>query len=169
MTSFRFSICFTLSLAWILSAFFTNPQVIAEQKAKTKASAKIGYPSFLSPHSSPIAIHGDQVFVVNTPSDTVDVIDKKNQKIVERINVGVDPVSVAVRPDGKEVWVSNHISDSVSIIDTVSSEWSAGLAKFYNSLNKDARLGLDLAEVKKNRPEIASLLKAHAAKSKDQR
>ncbi|SVA84941.1 uncharacterized protein METZ01_LOCUS137795, partial [marine metagenome] len=121
MTSFRFSICFTLSLAWILSAFFTNPQVIAELKAKTKASAKIGYPSFLSPHSSPIAIHGDQVFVVNTPSDTVDVIDKKNQKIVERINVGVDPVSVAVRPDGKEVWVSNHISDSVSIIDTVAS------------------------------------------------
>ena len=75
----------------------------------------------MSPHSSPIAIHGNQVFVANTPSDTVVVIDKKNQKIVACINVGVDPVSVAVRPDGKEVWVSNHISDSVSIIDTVAS------------------------------------------------
>ena len=121
MTSSRFSICFALALAGILSAFFTNANVFAEQKTKPKAPAKTGYPSFLSPHSSPIAIHGNQVFVANTPSDTVVVIDKKNQKIVVRINVGVDPVSVAVRPDGKEVWVSNHISDSVSIIDTVAS------------------------------------------------
>ena len=28
-----------------------------------------------------------------------------------------DPVGIAVRPDGKEVWVSNHVSDSVSVID----------------------------------------------------
>ena len=33
------------------------------------------------------------------------------------IHVGVDPVSLAVRPDGQEIWVSNHISDSVSVID----------------------------------------------------
>ena len=71
MTSSRFSICFTLALAGILSAFFTNAKVFAEQKTKPKAPAKIGYPSFLSPHSSPIAIHGNQVFVANTPSDTV--------------------------------------------------------------------------------------------------
>jgi DNA-binding beta-propeller fold protein YncE len=32
--------------------------------------------------------------------------------------VGIDPVSVAVRPDGNEVWVANHVSDSVSVIDT---------------------------------------------------
>ena len=31
--------------------------------------------------------------------------------------MGIDPVSLAVRPDGKEVWVSNHVSDSVSVID----------------------------------------------------
>ena len=38
--------------------------------------------------------------------------------MVARIPVGVDPVSVAVRPDGKEVWVANHVSDSVSVIDS---------------------------------------------------
>lgn len=26
-------------------------------------------------------------------------------------------MSVAVRPDGREVWVANHVSDSVSVID----------------------------------------------------
>ena len=78
---------------------------------------RVGHPTFASPHASPIAISGDDVFVVNTPADTVDVIDTETMKVRARINVGIDPVSIAVRPDGKEVWVSNHVSDSVSIID----------------------------------------------------
>ena len=72
----------------------------------------------MSPHSSPIAVNGGRVFVVNTPADTVDVIDVASQAVVARIDVGIDPVSIAVRPDGNEVWVSNHVSDSVSVIDT---------------------------------------------------
>ena len=72
----------------------------------------------MSPHSSPIAISDGRVFVVNTPADTVDVIDVASQAVIARINVGIDPVSVAVRPDGNELWVSNHVSDSVSVIDT---------------------------------------------------
>lgn len=79
--------------------------------------AAIGHPSFLSPQASPIALNGTRVFVVNTPADTVDVIDSETREIIARINVGVDPVGVAVRPDGKEVWVTNHVSDSVSVID----------------------------------------------------
>ncbi|MDA0282867.1 MAG: ankyrin repeat domain-containing protein [Planctomycetota bacterium] len=45
------------------------------------------------------------------------MIDTKTRKITARVNVGIDPVGIAVRPDGKEVWVSNHVSDSVSVID----------------------------------------------------
>ena len=71
----------------------------------------------MSPHVNPIAISGDRVFVANTPADTVDVIDVGTKKLVHRIAVGVDPVSLAVRPDGLEVCVSNHVSDSVSVID----------------------------------------------------
>ena len=56
---------------------------------------------------------------MNTPADTVDVIDAKTRKVRARVNVGIDPVSVSVRPDGEEVWVSNHVSDSVSVIDNV--------------------------------------------------
>lgn len=82
-----------------------------------KPVAKIGHPSFLSPHASPIAVHGGRVFVVNTPADTVDVIDATSGAIGARVDVGIDPVSVAVRPDGRELWVANHVSDSVSVID----------------------------------------------------
>jgi YVTN family beta-propeller protein len=80
---------------------------------------RAGHPTFASPHSSPIAISGDDVFVVNTPADTLDVIEAKTRKVRARVHVGIDPVSVAIRPDGKEVWVSNHVSDSVSVIDNV--------------------------------------------------
>lgn len=77
----------------------------------------VGHPTFVSPHANPIAISGAHVFVVNTPADTLDVIRIDNRSIVARVHVGVDPVSVAVRPDGREIWVSNHVSDSVSVID----------------------------------------------------
>ena len=76
-----------------------------------------GHPTFMSPHASPLAERGSDVFVVNTQADTLDIIDKNSRAVVRRINVGIDPVSVAVRPDGKEVWVANHVSDSISIVD----------------------------------------------------
>lgn len=122
-----------LSIALSITSFFCfslvqsqSVQVRAERgkgSTKTKAAqnsqsiAAVGHPSFMSPHSSPIAVDSDHVYVVNTPSDTLDVIDIKTRKIVARVNVGIDPVGVALRPDGKEIWVSNHVSDSVSVID----------------------------------------------------
>jgi len=90
---------------------------VLSQLELTAAPTKLGYPSFLSPHARPILVHEGRVFVVNTPSDTVDVIDAKSRKITRRIDVGIDPVSLAIRPDGRELWVANHVSDSVSVID----------------------------------------------------
>ena len=78
----------------------------------------VGHPTFNSPHASPIAVNGGYVFVANTPADTVDVIDASSRAVVARIDVGIDPVGLAVRPDGLEVWAANHVSDSVSVIDT---------------------------------------------------
>lgn len=95
-----------------------SDRATTENRGKEKVDfVAVGHPTFVSPHANPIAISGDQVFVVNTPSGTVDMIDVATQKLVHRIPVGVDPVSISVRPDGREVWVSNHVSDSVSVID----------------------------------------------------
>ena len=80
-------------------------------------ATEIGRPMLLSPHGQPIAMDGGRVFAVNTPSDTLDVIDLASRQIIKRVKVGVDPVSIAVRPDGREVWVSNHVSDTVSVVD----------------------------------------------------
>ena len=83
--------------------------------------AAVGHPTFLSPQVSPIVLAGGFVFVANTPANTVDIIDARTRTLVSRIHVGIEPVSLAARPDGKEVWVANHVSDSVSVIDTDSS------------------------------------------------
>jgi YVTN family beta-propeller protein len=129
MTTVRLNCLVAVSLsAAFLSAFVipagSEPGAAAAPPSAVKRSDSprrplpVGHPTLASPHASPIAIHGGDVFVVNTPADTVDVIDAKTRKIRSRIHVGVDPVSIAVRPDGSEVWVSNHVSDSVSVIDT---------------------------------------------------
>ena len=78
-----------------------------------------GHLNFESPHSRPIVVHpdNDRVYVVNTPSDTVDVLDSETYEILDQIRVGVEPVSIGIKPDGTEIWVSNHVSDSVSVID----------------------------------------------------
>jgi YVTN family beta-propeller protein len=88
-----------------------------DSKGSPRKPLRVGYPTFASPHASPIAVSGSDVFVVNTPAGTVDLIDATSRKVRARVHVGIDPMSVAVRPDGREVWVSNHVSDSVSVID----------------------------------------------------
>lgn len=97
------------------------PEITPTSGDKSNSSLRkplpVGYPTFVSPHANPIAISGNHIFVTNTPASTVDVIDRESKKLKQRIHVGIDPVSIAVRPDGKEVWAANHISDSVSVID----------------------------------------------------
>jgi len=78
----------------------------------------VGHPTFLSPHVGPLARVGDHLLVANTPADTLDVIDTTPRQVVRRIPVGIQPVAVVARPDGREVWVANHVSDSVSVVDT---------------------------------------------------
>lgn len=95
-----------------------GPPLPPPPSATPQAPIAIGHPTFLSPHSNPIVINAGNVFVANTPADTVDVIDIATRTVIARIDVGIDPVSLAVRPDGNEIWVSNHVSDSVSVIDT---------------------------------------------------
>ena len=120
--SLRFAL--GVSLLAVLASVITS--VEGQQRVESQSAnflgqlepPQIGRPSFVSPHASPIAVNSNLVFVANTPADTVDVIDSQTREVIARVDVGVDPVSIARRPDGKEVWVSNHISDSVSVIDT---------------------------------------------------
>ena len=102
----------------IIGALFTasmNAWVKAQDAPE--AMTQGGRVALMSPQFHPIIESGEFIYVANTPNNTIDVIDKKSNRIDRMIAVGIEPVGLAIRPDGKELWVANHVSDSVSIID----------------------------------------------------
>jgi YVTN family beta-propeller protein len=79
----------------------------------------IGFQNWTSPQANPIVAHpnGLAVYVANTTSNSVSAILTSTFQVVGTFQAGLEPVSLAVRPGGQELWVSNHLSDSVSVID----------------------------------------------------
>jgi YVTN family beta-propeller protein len=88
----------------------------------------IGFQTFASPQSNPIVLSPDRafVYVANTTSNSVSFLRTSDFKVAHTVTVGLEPVSLAVRPNGLELWVSNHVSDSVSVIDTDAASASYG-------------------------------------------
>jgi DNA-binding beta-propeller fold protein YncE len=65
---------------------------------------------------------GDTLFVVNTPDNRLEIFTIGAGGLTHSgsVPVGMEPVAVAARTDD-EVWVVNHLSDSVSVVDVASS------------------------------------------------
>ena len=92
------------------------------------AAASPSFTEFESGQVRPLALSpdGKLLFAVNTPDNRLEVFQVKSSGLThkESVPVGLEPVAVAVRSNG-EVWVVNHLSDSVSIV-TVSSDGTGG-------------------------------------------
>ncbi len=79
------------------------------------------FTTFESGQVRPLALSPDgaRLFAVNTPDDHLEVFDVDGSGGLTHsatVTVGLEPVAVAARTD-TEVWVVNHLSDSVSIVD----------------------------------------------------
>ena len=78
------------------------------------------YTLFEAGQVRPLAISpdGTRLFAVNTPNAQLEIyaVDGSGLTFVEAVPVGLEPVAVAARDDG-EVWVVNHLSDSISVVD----------------------------------------------------
>src|SRR5262245_19656798 len=88
--------------------------------------ARASFTTFESGQVRPLAPSpdGTRLFAVNTPDDqleifTVSAVDGSLTH-AGAVPVGLEPVAVAARSN-TEVWVVNHLSDSVSIVDVGSS------------------------------------------------
>lgn len=88
--------------------------------AATPCRAQSSYVLFESGPVRPLALSldGSQLFAVNTPDGVLEIFDVDAAGIywTSSVQVGMEPVAVAARTDS-EVWVINHLSDSVSIVD----------------------------------------------------
>ena len=80
-------------------------------------------PSFITFESGPVrpiamSPDGSTLFVVNIPDNRLEVFSIAGGSLthIHSIPVGMEPVAVAAHSDD-EVWVVNHLSDSISVVD----------------------------------------------------
>jgi len=81
---------------------------------------------YMSPQVNPVALScdGALAYVANTTSGTLSIVDTAAREELAQVQVGEDPVGVAVRPkadcgDPEEdelVFVTNHVSDSIAVV-----------------------------------------------------
>ncbi len=83
------------------------------------AASPGSFVTFESSQVRPLALSpdGTTLFAINTPDDRLEIFDV-GPPLTHRtsVSVGMEPVAVAARTN-TEVWVVNHLSDSVSIVD----------------------------------------------------
>ena len=88
--------------------------------ASPLATAQTSFVAFESGHVRPVALSpdGSRLFAVNTPDNSLEIFDVGIDGLTHAasVPVGMEPVAVAARTND-EVWVVNHLSDSISIVD----------------------------------------------------
>ena len=100
------------------------PEASAIAKARSRplgsTEASSSYTLFESGQVRPLALSPDRrrLFAVNTPDNRLEVFGISGNQLVHTasIPVGLEPVAVAARSN-REVWVVNHLSDSVSVVE----------------------------------------------------
>ena len=111
-----------------MSRWVMRPGLFVARAAGLLAAVFLSLPSWAQPSYvlfesgpvRPIALSpsGSKLFAVNIPGGHLEIFDVVNG-ILEpagSVQVGLEPVAVAARSE-TEVWVVNHLSDSVSIVD----------------------------------------------------
>ncbi|WP_438028583.1 beta-propeller fold lactonase family protein [Sorangium sp. So ce233] len=88
--------------------------------AALPAAAATPFTTFESGQVRPMALSrdGKLLFAVNTPDNRLEIfrVQTDRLRLKASVPVGLEPVAVAARGDD-EVWVVNHLSDSVSVVD----------------------------------------------------
>ncbi|MDC0677780.1 beta-propeller fold lactonase family protein [Sorangium atrum] len=88
--------------------------------AALPAAAATPFTTFESGQVRPLALsaNGKLLFAVNTPDNRLEIfrVEANRLQLKASVPVGLEPVAVAARGDD-EVWVVNHLSDSVSVVD----------------------------------------------------
>jgi DNA-binding beta-propeller fold protein YncE len=105
--------------AGLLCASSCSSTEPADEQSQTGAVTSPSFLEFESGPVRPIALSpdGTKLFAVNTPNASLEIfnVGAGGLTFAARVPVGLEPVAVAARNNG-EVWVVNHLSDSVSIV-----------------------------------------------------
>ena len=75
-----------------------------------------------SAHSIAFNPSNGNIYVTNTGSNTVSVIDSKNNQVNRTISVGSHPIDIAFNPSNDYLYVTNQESNTLSVIDSTTNE-----------------------------------------------
>ena len=108
------------SSARAISALVLCSGLLAGSTVSIRAHAQPSYTLFESGQVRPLALspNGKLLFALNTPDNRLEIFRVKPQGLARwgSVTVGLEPVAIAARSDD-EVWVVNHLSDSISVVD----------------------------------------------------
>lgn len=104
-----------------MKRLFTFAVTLLGATALAQSSQELAFTAFESGQVRPLAMSADAsaLYAVNTPDNRLEVfivLPGGALKNVGSVVVGLEPVAVEVR-SAHEVWVVNHLSDSISIVD----------------------------------------------------
>jgi YVTN family beta-propeller protein len=108
--TFRRFVAFPLRSVLLVLALMFPAHAVHAQSFVTFETGQVR-PLALSPD-------GTRLFAANTPDNRLEIFQVSSGAIahIGAVQVGLEPIAVAARSDA-EVWVVNHLSDSVSIVD----------------------------------------------------
>src|SRR5688500_8737955 len=102
-----------------LSALFASTVLLLGGIASS-TNAQPSFTTFETGQVRPLALspNGTRLFALNTPDNRLEIFTVGSGGIAWRasVPVGLEPIALAARSDS-EVWVVNHLSDSISIVD----------------------------------------------------
>jgi YVTN family beta-propeller protein len=58
----------------------------------------------------------DKIYITNTFSNNLSVIDGSKNNVVATIPVGTDPYGIVYDPNNQDIYVANYGSETVSVI-----------------------------------------------------
>ncbi len=90
----------------------------ANKRAKAAAAAKQNDPNGVFPYACILDARHDRLYVSLWGAAAVSVVDLKSQQPVARWEVGEHPCEMALRRDGKFLFVANANDNTVTVLDT---------------------------------------------------
>jgi YVTN family beta-propeller protein len=98
----------------------TGTTTSSQARLESATTGAGSFAAFESGQVRPLAMSPDRrhLFAVNTPDNRLEIFRIAARRLIHTasIPVGLEPVAVAARTN-REVWVVNHLSDSVSVVE----------------------------------------------------
>jgi YVTN family beta-propeller protein len=103
----------------LLSGCGAAPLDSNTQRPAAAPSVSDGFTNFETEPVHPLALSEDgrYLYALNTADDRLEIFDAQGEtpRSIGETTVGLRPVALVLR--GNEVWVVNHLSDSISVVD----------------------------------------------------